>query len=383
MKLRIVPNDTLFFRDGKPFSMGDETWADGIFPPNPSTVYGSIRTKFITENGGLSKFLKDKMKNKIGTKFEVPENGFQIKAIFLGFSEETSAITDRYYFPAPLDIACLKDNADYILPLKPLPKAEIKTSCPLPQIISAESILEEIELPPKAFIHETAFYDRYFEGHFSNIRLTRIEDILLQEPKVGIGRDNYTRTSEEAMLYRVGMNRLKPEWSIYVEISGLERHDLISNDGDTTLIKLGGEGKTASTSIVDFNEEAKKPEELEYLKNSIRENKQFKIYFMTPAIFNNGWYPDFIGQNFFMNDFPQIEMIAAAVGKPDHIGGWDMGNNEPKPMRRAIAAGSVFFFNIHDTNKLNIEQIIQQFHRQNFGYNTAEGFGHCLMTIWR
>lgn len=38
---------TLFFRDGKPFTMGAETYAEGIFPPLPSTIYGALRTGHI------------------------------------------------------------------------------------------------------------------------------------------------------------------------------------------------------------------------------------------------------------------------------------------------------------------------------------------------
>ena len=33
MLAKITPLDTVFFRDGKPFSWGEETWAEGIFPP--------------------------------------------------------------------------------------------------------------------------------------------------------------------------------------------------------------------------------------------------------------------------------------------------------------------------------------------------------------
>jgi len=47
--LRINPFDTFFFRDGKPFTMGDDSWADGIFPPSPSVIYGALRTAWISE----------------------------------------------------------------------------------------------------------------------------------------------------------------------------------------------------------------------------------------------------------------------------------------------------------------------------------------------
>ena len=54
MRIRIKALDTLFFRDGKPFTSGEETWADGTFPPYPSVLYGALRTWFITNQKTLS-----------------------------------------------------------------------------------------------------------------------------------------------------------------------------------------------------------------------------------------------------------------------------------------------------------------------------------------
>ena len=50
MRIKIDAIDTLFFKDGKPFSMGDETWADGIFPPPPSVIYGALRSIYFSEH---------------------------------------------------------------------------------------------------------------------------------------------------------------------------------------------------------------------------------------------------------------------------------------------------------------------------------------------
>ena len=35
--IEIEALDTLFFRDGKPFTMGQDTVGESIFPPHPST----------------------------------------------------------------------------------------------------------------------------------------------------------------------------------------------------------------------------------------------------------------------------------------------------------------------------------------------------------
>jgi CRISPR/Cas system CMR-associated protein Cmr3 (group 5 of RAMP superfamily) len=41
--LQIRPQDVWLFRDGKPFSGGEDHAATGIFPPTPFTVQGALR----------------------------------------------------------------------------------------------------------------------------------------------------------------------------------------------------------------------------------------------------------------------------------------------------------------------------------------------------
>lgn len=59
MIIEMKPLDTLFFRDSKPFSRGEDTWADTIFPPYPSTVYGALRTAWFKQNIKEFEYLKE------------------------------------------------------------------------------------------------------------------------------------------------------------------------------------------------------------------------------------------------------------------------------------------------------------------------------------
>jgi len=51
----------------------------------------------------------------------------------------------------------------------------------------------------------------------------------------------------------------------------------------------------------------------------------------TPAPFSEGWKP------------PTVAPIAAAVGGPVALSGWDLARGGPKPTRFAVEAGSVYF----------------------------------------
>lgn len=75
-----------------------------------------------------------------------------------------------------------------------------------------------------------------------------------------------------------------------------------------------------------------------------------RLYVVTPACFADGWLP---------NGFSRVDgalrgrlapstgefvLRAAIVGRPVAVGGWDMQRRRPKPIRRLVPAGSVYFF---------------------------------------
>ncbi|NES01749.1 MAG: CRISPR-associated protein [Okeania sp. SIO2F4] len=47
---KLTPLDVLLFRESKPFTPGEASWAKGIFPPLPSTVFQALRTALPTYN---------------------------------------------------------------------------------------------------------------------------------------------------------------------------------------------------------------------------------------------------------------------------------------------------------------------------------------------
>ena len=101
MMLQLEPMDTLFFRDGKPFTMGHDVWASGIFPPFPSVIYGVLRSAYISYYGSLGKFYQGGMKEKIGT--PDAKGPFEIRGIFLKKKQDA-------LFPLPLDLVVNKEK---------------------------------------------------------------------------------------------------------------------------------------------------------------------------------------------------------------------------------------------------------------------------------
>lgn len=85
----IEPLDVLLFREAKPFSPGDGSWAKGQFPPSPSTVFQALRSTLPEV-----------------TKKEDKQRNLQFLGCFLLDSN------DNLYLPTPKDLIAIGINPD-------------------------------------------------------------------------------------------------------------------------------------------------------------------------------------------------------------------------------------------------------------------------------
>jgi CRISPR-associated protein Cmr3 len=320
MLIRIDAFDTLFFRDGKPFEMGDDTWANGMFPPLPSVFYGALRTAYASQH------------NIPINDIDKETKCLKIKGIYL----DTGA--DLVY-PMPLDYVEQKDKENSVKHLKLLASDEFLSSKPFTYV---PYIAEEVEQNAES-IFTSGQFDKYAQGENSDLKIKKYSDLIVTENKVGIGRDNSTNIAKDSKLYRVAMRRLesksgqKLSFIIDYEFVGKTNQDI------TGSFKLGAEGK-----IVKF-----KPYNTTIKKSVVAESKFFKIYLSTPAIFKNGNLPNF--DKWFKGY--DVKLLTAIVGKPFRVGGFDMVKREPKEMQTAVPAGSVYYFEIQQTDKTTLHLI--------------------------
>ncbi len=353
MKIAIQALDTLFFRDGKPFDKGNETWANGVFPPMPSVFYGALRTAYLSENDIDLKEAKEKTKT------------LEIKNIFLHIPKDTeSMIRKKYYLPMPLDLVMYKGEttASYLKLCKLPPHAA--TSGHSEYVLQNETARKIEELAGNGLVNLYEFQEFYqYENKkkevdaLKPIRPEKIKSFLTSEPKIGIARNNYSHTTEENMLYRVAMQR--PENDAQEQIHFLidfEKLDLKNTNG---FLKLGGEGKVTTYQCMD---------EALSIPLPVLTTNCFKVYLATPAIFENGWYPSILAN----------KTIAHAIGKPQLVGGFDMQTRMPKAMQRAVPAGSVYYVQMESVSAAN--ELAQQLHGHSISeYRQNEGFGICYI----
>lgn len=349
MKLKIDPLDTLFFRDGRPFTMGDDNWAVSIFPPSPGVIYGALRSLYFSwhpKELALAETEAD------------PTSGLQITAFYwrIGSGGEGNP-----YYPMPLDCVRLKHNRRephrfHLLTMSLL--GNLVTNYPFTWLLTSQD--EEVEGPVGYLIdHESL--GNYLEGKRATFFGLDMNFYLSRELKVGIGRDAGTRAAEEHRLYRVEMLRLK-DMSLAVDYQGLK----LPEEG---FLRLGGEGRAAVyTHVAGATEELPAPAAGRY----------FKLYLATPAFFKGGWRPGWINPEGVGNyQGLKLKLLTAAVGKPLSIGGFDIKRKQPKPMRKAVPAGSVYYFEILQGT---MDDAVKVFHGHSISeYREKEGFGLAFM----
>lgn len=352
MRIEISPFDTLFFRDGKPFTMGEESGAAGIFPPPPSVFYGALRTAYFAshpEDLHKANTLADPTKN------------LEINGIFYKYG-------NSFYFPMPLD--CVKEKRGNQSKVFLMSRSAKPVSS-----VSTEQVLRPLGNTEVENIDSGLFNDltlqKYLQSESNEFNyLDPCPKLIMSEPKTGIGRDNATHSVKEGMLYSIEMKRMV-NLSFVVDFEGLE----LPEKG---FIKLGGEKKAACYHIL-----SQPGPLLKFHDNFSEPLKMFKIYFATPAVFEKGWIPSWIDDSTLIGKIPntniEVRLIAAAVGKPISIGGFDIKLRMPKPMRKVVPSGSVYYFEIQgnsfsksDLGKIHGKSISE--------YETAkQGFGICYV----
>lgn len=353
MVIEINPLDTLFFKDGKPFSRDEETWADGIFPPPPSVFYGALRTAYMAQHNLDMATINMEAD---------PTRNLKITGIsyFMGGNQ---------VYPLPLDLVKKKADKDNTVFLLERTENNIISSLDTDEKNSVPFLLvppfDQAENVENGYLTDDS-QKEYLFGYDDEFKTLSLDDYCLTEPKVGIGRDSRTRTASEARLYRVGMLRLK-KFQFIVEFENLSLNE-------SGFLKLGGEGKAVTYQKTD---RSTVPEQTKPTNNI------FKLYLATPALLENGWLPKWIDTTDLKGKYPgtdlMVNLIAAATGKPLFIGGFDMKAREPKQMLKAVPPGSVYYFEIQDDIPEEQRAALKPARLCDYPERENEGFGITFM----
>ena len=341
MNIEITAFDTLFFKDGKPFTMGEDTWASGIFPPPPSVIYGMLRTTYAAQKNIPINLIEEKTRN------------LKINNLLLKSVDNSSEL---FSFPADLYKLKKEKNAK-IMHLKNNNIISNIDKEKYPYVLSPDTNKKLDEKFGKAYLDKVSFEGNYLQNTEDSLTLVDSDEILTLESKLGIGKEKGSNQTSEGKLYRVGMNR--PKVKFVVDFEGLE----LENEG---FLKFGAENKAAHYKRVDRKD----------VQFPNFQNGYIKIYLSTPAIFKLGSVPKFIDDGNYNGI--EFELLTMAIGKPVYIGGFDMKARKPKPMKKAVPAGSVYYLKCDKA-----EELVKELHSKSISEIYPEqGFGICYCGIF-
>lgn len=317
MHLFLEPVDVWLFRDGRPFDAGSDHRARSLFPPYPSVIQGAIRSHSLVLQG-IDLCDPGAIAAAVGTADDV--GNLRLRGPFLARREGDRVMR---YLPQPADALTVDAERHTLRPASaPRPPDEgVLTSAPTPCLLGLddEPGKDEAEL----WLAEADLH-RYFRG--ATVAGVPARELFQRESRFGIGLDRQRHTTTEGALYEAEFIRPCRDVGLLVEVEGYPGWPR------SGVLRIGGEGRAAQFEQVDALPWPAPPQPLP---------PRFKLYFATPASFSAGWQPrDGWGQ-FFLG---RVQLVAAAVGRYESVGGFDLATGRHKPARRYVPAGSVYYF---------------------------------------
>ncbi len=337
MNIFIEPSDVWLFRDGRPFAPNERGRAVSLFPPTPQTVQGVIRSARLAQSGESFDYRKwsDALIGEIGQP-DTFGKLLRLRGPLVAKRQGNGGV--QRYFPLPLDLTKLQ-NGWHILPPHPAP--DLQTNWHHKDL---QPLLPSPGEPMKfdlVWLDDSAF-SAYLSGTApTDDTVTKTGCLYGHESRFGVQIDSRLKRPADGMLYQVEFVRLEADIGLLVEVEGVT----LSSSG---LLQLGGEARAGHyetvTTGVTLSLDGRLTDGVKPLR--------FKVYFATPALFGHGWLPDAIDVRTLKGNWRGIDLklIAAAIGKSQAIGGRDIaGGDSQRAIRRAVPAGSVYFFETQAT----------------------------------
>lgn len=148
-------------------------------------------------------------------------------------------------------------------------------------------------------------------------------------------------------------------------------------------VPVGGERRLAEFSVdkVNVSDPFAAPE-----KSVLGPN--IRLVLATPGIFARGWLPDWIDPATLKGTLPGIDtpvtLVSAITGRWQPISGWSYEKDKfgPKPMRRMVPAGSVYFLRLDDGSAVDLAPLWLKSICTDSEQNMNDGFGLALWGTW-
>ena len=342
--LRLTPLSPLIARDSRPFGMGQGNRVRSMDWISPSVIAGAVRTAVWKA--------KDTLTPKELKTIEV-NGAFPI-------------VDEKIYFPRPLDALIHKTDkaagtAD-ILRVRPM-NGNAGVRMPHASLVPSDPV----GMPEEDFKPESgdAFWPLATMAEWLGCEDDQPVSMKIDGLPAPVKEDRTNVTilpesgaAEDARLFTTtGLDFVrKPQKDTSEGRLSQMRIGVRVNFGEHAplperlLVPLGGERRLAEV----WTAEADKgfwevPKGLSWAGK-----KGLRMVLATPAVFERGWLPGWLREQDgkLTGTIPgsgvSIRLVSAVVGRWKPLSGWsyEEGRNGPKPLRRMVPAGSVYFFEV-------------------------------------
>ena len=239
--------------------------------------------------------------------------------------------------------------------------------------------------PPPYFDHDDEAMEKRKEIEKREKTLVR-EGFLTaptQDRRTHVKIDPSTLAAEEQMLFSTSGLAMKDDVSLAARVEYAGDFSLLLADLDEQH-PLGGERRLVRWSNSKNLENAwccPKAERLE-LKNKTG----IRMVLAAPALFEHGWKPGWLKEGLAGRPpgLPSVtlKLVGAVIDRRQPISGWSLESNGPKPVRRLVPAGSVYFFRVEEgdprelADKLWLQSVCDD------PQDRCDGFGSALWGVW-
>ena len=390
MWLSIEPMDVLLFRGSRPFTAGEVIRAASQFPPTPLTMAGALRGAMFSHLGLDHTWCEGH--DRLGGPRDL--GPLRFRGPFL--VGRNSSGGQETLLPPPRDILVGKGDRgemypDYLQPEAPTwpglalspPSLPYQLVSRIPGVTSPDNEDQPVHLRGNRLLD-------YLRRRPEPDILWKTE-IAIPEPRLGI-RLTPQRTAETGQIYLVEFTRLEPGAALLVEVNSSveDAAGLLPGEG---FLPLGGEARAAYFRRLAPKDEpepfASAHTQQQALVQALAGQKRFRLYLLTPALFQAGWLPDDVAPTDHTWRLGGLTgaLVAAAVGKAEPVGGWNLATQAPRRLRRAVPAGSVYFFELEEAlDEAGAKALVEAYHlkslMRHYGFQAAAGFGLAALGIW-
>jgi len=362
----IEPRDPLMVRDGRPFGLDTEGARSQDFPP-PSVTAGMVRSRI-----GFAKGQDGTFGLSPGQARAISVQG----PLLLSLSgPSTEAPTLLLAAPRDCVLFPVEGREDQWERHRLAPQAVPGEPRPSSLPASLAAVVPVAEMPAAKAAAGPAFWTaKELESWLAapapspdTLERSRTRPALVHERRIHVAIDPHTGTAEDGKLFQTDGLRFEqhvgPPFQVERLAVAIRCDDPALRPG---LATLGGERRLSVLQPLASDPTWAAP--------SLGESRRARVVLLTPALFDSGAIPATIAG---------ATVVAAAVGRPQVVSGWDMAVRGPKATRRMAPAGSVYWVELPANNapsdwakKVHFQSISDQEQDQ------RDGFGLAAVGVW-